>query len=73
MEIQGRTYMFNGKTILLKDYEDVNKAKSNQELDFQNTLGSNAFQTSSKLQPNQENNNNNYVNSSLNYPVQNFG
>ena len=77
MEIQGRTYMTNGQSILLKEYGDVNKASQNLEFSMQNSLGSNAYQTSSKFQPYPENNNNNannnYVNSGLNYPVQNFG
>ena len=74
MEIQGRTYMTNGQSILMKEYEDVNRAQANLDIDFQKSLGSIGYQTSSKFPQNQENNNNNYYTSSnLNYPTQNFG
>ena len=77
MELQGRTYMTNGQSILMKEYEDVNKAQNNLDFDFQKSLGSQGFQTSSKFPPNQENNtlnnNNFYTASNLNYPTQNFG
>ena len=77
MELQGRTYMTNGQSILMKEYEDVNKAQNNLDLDFQKSLGSVGYQTSSKFPPNQENstlnNNNFYSASNLNYPTQNFG
>ena len=77
MELQGRTYMTNGQSILMKEYEDVNKAQNNLDFDFQKSLGSVGYQTSSKFPPNQENstlnNNNFYTASNLNYPTQNFG
>ena len=77
MELQGRTYMTNGQSILMKEYEDVNKAQNNLDFDFQKSLGSQGFQTSSKFPPNQENNtlnnNNFFTASNLNYPTQNFG
>ena len=78
MEIQGRTYMTNGQSILMKEYEDVNKAQSNLDIDFQKSLGSMGYQTSSKFPQNPDNNtlnnnNNYYANSNLNYPTQNFG
>ena len=55
MELQGRTYMTNGQSILMKEYEDVNKAQNNLDFDFQKSLGSVGYQTSSKFPPNQEN------------------
>ena len=74
MEIQGSTYMTNGQSFLMKEYEDVNRAQANLDIDFQKSLGSIGYQTSSKFPQNQENNNNNYYTSSnLNYPTQNFG
>ena len=49
MEIQGRTYMANGQSILLKDYQDIKNARSNFDNEMQNSLGSLAYQTSSKF------------------------
>ena len=68
MEIQGRTYMTNGQSILLKDYQDIKNARSNFDNDMQNSLGSLAYQTSSKFPVY-----NNNSNPNLNYPEQSFG
>ena len=67
MEIQGRTYMTNGQSILLKDYQDIKNARSNFDNEMQNSLGSLAYQTSSKFPLNNNNNPN------LKYPEQSFG
>ena len=75
MDIQGRKYYLKDNSILLKEYEDVDKIpRYNKDINFQNSLGSNAFQSSSKFPPNQENNNSNNfnMNSNMNYPTQNF-
>ena len=75
MDIQGRKYYLKDNSILLKEYEDVDKIpRYNKDINFQNSLGSNAFQSSSKFPPNQENNNSNNfnMNSNINYPTQNF-
>ena len=72
MELQERKYLINDNSILLKEYKDVNKANNNLEYEMQNSLGSNAFQSMSKFPQNQENKNNTFTNSNMNYPVQNF-
>jgi len=75
MDYQGRKYFLKDNSVLLKEYEDVDKIpKYNKDSNFQNSFGSNAFQTSSKFPPYQENNNSNNfnMNSNMNYPTQNF-
>ena len=76
MDLQGRKYLIKDNSVLLKEYDDVKQAQANIDYNFQNSLNSNAFQSSNKLPPYQENNksNNNFFNSNtnMNYPVQNF-
>ena len=75
MDYQGRKYFLKDNSVLLKEYEDVDKIpRYNKDVNLQNSLGSNAFQNSSKFPPYQENNNSNNfnMNSNMNYPTQNF-
>ena len=76
MDLQGRKYLIKDNSVLLKEYDEVKQAQSNIDFNVQNSLNSNAFQSSNKFPPYQENNksNNNFLNSNtnMNYPVQNF-